>query len=75
MTTDYSEEGLILDDGTYSATFTTDSKMFHVHELNEDKGILIVKDGNMTIHVTLASKNIVNLFPGTAEDVQKEGGR
>lgn len=73
MTTDYSEEGLILDDGTYSATFTTDSKMFHVHELNEDKGILIVKDGNMTIHVTLASKNIVNLFPGTAEDAQKEG--
>lgn len=73
MTTDYFEEGLILDDGTYSATFTTDSKMFHVHELNEDKGILIVKDGNMTIHVTLASKNIVNLFPGTAEDAQKEG--
>lgn len=73
MTTDYSEEGLILDDGTYSATFTTDSKMFHVHELNEDKGILIVKDGNMTIHVTLASKNIVNLFLGTAEDAQKEG--
>ena len=73
MTADNSGEDVILDDGTYSATFTTDSKMFHVHELNEDKGILIVKDGNMIIHVTLASKNIVNLFPGTAEDAQKEG--
>ena len=36
-------------------------------------GELIVKDGNMTIHISLASKNIVNLFPGTAEDAQKEG--
>lgn len=71
MAADNSGEDVILDDGTYSATFTTDSKMFHVHELNEDKGILIVKDGNMTIHVTLASKNIVNLFPGTAEDAQR----
>ena len=27
----------------------------------------------MTIHVSLASKNIVNLYPGLAEDAQKEG--
>ncbi|MCR5525844.1 MAG: sirohydrochlorin cobaltochelatase [Lachnospiraceae bacterium] len=27
----------------------------------------------MTIHISLTSKNIVNLFPGTAEDAQKEG--
>ena len=27
----------------------------------------------MTIHVTLASKNIVNLFPGLAEDAKKDG--
>ncbi|MBQ1457248.1 MAG: sirohydrochlorin cobaltochelatase [Butyrivibrio sp.] len=27
----------------------------------------------MTIHITLPSKNIVNLFPGSAEDAQKEG--
>ena len=54
MTADNSGEGLILGDGTYSATFTTDSKIFHVHELNEDKGILIVEDGDMIIHVTLA---------------------
>jgi hypothetical protein len=32
-----------------------------------------VKDGKMTIHITLASKNIVNLYPGLKEDAQKEG--
>ncbi|MBQ3392526.1 MAG: sirohydrochlorin cobaltochelatase [Lachnospiraceae bacterium] len=61
------------EDGTYEAVFTTDSSMFHVNEANEDKGVLTVQDGQMTIHVSLASKNIVNLFPGTAEDAQKEG--
>jgi hypothetical protein len=30
-------------------------------------------DGKMSIHVSLASKNIVKLFPGLAEDAQKEG--
>ena len=47
--------------------------MFHVNEAYGDKGTLTVKDGQMTIHVTLVSKNIVNLFPGLAEDAQKEG--
>ena len=60
-------------DGTYVATFTTDSPMFHVNEANQDKGILTVQDGKMTIHVSLKSKKIVNLFPGTAEDAAKEG--
>ena len=27
----------------------------------------------MTVHITLVSKSIVNLFPGLAEDAQKEG--
>ena len=27
----------------------------------------------MTIHISLTSQNIVNLFPGTAEDAQKDG--
>ena len=27
----------------------------------------------MTIHVSLASKKIVNLYPGLAEDAQKDG--
>ena len=62
-----------LEDGTYVATFTTDNKMFHVNEANEDMGILTVENGEMTIHVSLQSKKIVNLFPGTAEDAQKDG--
>ena len=60
-------------DGTYVATFTTDNSMFHVNEANQDKGILTVRDGKMTIHVSLQSKKIVNLYPGLAEDAKKEG--
>lgn len=60
-------------DGTYVATFTTDNSMFHVSEANKDKGILTVADGKMTIHISLQSKRIVNLYPGTAEDAQKDG--
>lgn len=62
-----------LADGTYSAEFTTDDSMFHVNEANNDRGVLTVKDGEMTIHISLVSENIVNLFPGTAEDAQKDG--
>ncbi len=62
-----------LADGTYSASFTTDSSMFHINEAYGDKGILIVNNGDMTIHITLPSKNVVNLFPGSAEDAQKDG--
>ncbi|MBQ9891131.1 MAG: hypothetical protein IJM39_06945 [Firmicutes bacterium] len=62
-------------DGVYSADFKTDSTMFHVNEAYKGKGTLTVKDGRMVIHVTLASKSIVNLFPGTAEDAQKDGAK
>ena len=62
-----------LEDGTYVADFTTDHPMFHVNDFNNDKGILTVKDGEMTIHVSLQSKKIVNLFAGTSEDAQKDG--
>ena len=62
-----------LEDGVYTASFTTDSTMFHVNEALDDKGTLTVKDGEMIIHVTLASKSILNLFPGLAEDAKKDG--
>ncbi len=62
-----------LADGTYSADFDTDSSMFHVSEACEGKGTLIVKDGKMTIHISLTSKNIINLFVGLAEDAAKDG--
>ena len=62
-----------LEDGTYTAEFTTDSGMFHVSEACDGKGTLTVKNGQMMLHISLASKNIVNLFPGLAEDAKKEG--
>ncbi len=63
----------VLEDGTYLAEFDTDSSMFHVNEAKDGKGELTVKDGNMTIHISLVSKKIVNLFPGTAEEAQEKG--
>ncbi|HAT88768.1 MAG TPA: cobalt chelatase [Roseburia sp.] len=62
-----------LSDGTYSAKFDTDSSMFHVNEADDGRGVLTVKDGKMTIHISLVSKKIVNLFVGTAEDAKKDG--
>ena len=63
----------MLEDGVYTAEFDTDSTMFHVNEAYDGKGTLTVEDGEMTIHVSLVSKSIVNLFPGTAKDAQKDG--
>ena len=65
----------VLKDGTYVVSFKTDHAMFHVNEANNDKGILTVKDGQMTVHVSLQSKKIVNLFCGTADDAKKEGAQ
>lgn len=62
-----------LEDGVYTAEFDTDSSMFHANETCDGKGTLTVQDGKMTIHVSLASRSIVNLFPGIAEDAKKEG--
>lgn len=62
-----------LSDGVYQAEFDTDSSMFHVNEACGGKGTLTVADGKMTIHISLTSKNILNLYPGLAEDAQKEG--
>lgn len=62
-----------LADGSYIVDFTTDSSMFKVNEANEGKALLTVKDGKMSVHISLPSENIVNLFVGTAEDAQKDG--
>lgn len=62
-----------LADGVYKAAFKTDSSMFKMNEVCKGQGTLTVKDGQMTIHITLTSKSYVNLFLGTAEDAQKEG--
>ena len=57
-----------LPDGVYTAEFETDSSMVHANEACDGKGTLTVADGKMTFHVSLASKKIVNLYLGTAED-------
>ena len=62
-----------LKDGVYSADFSSDGSMFHVNEANRGKGILTVENGKMSIHISLPSKNTVNLFYGKAEDAKKGG--
>ena len=62
----------VLPDGIYMAEFDTDSSMFRVNEAYDGKGTLVVEDGKMTIHVSLGSQNIVNLYPGLSEDAKKE---
>ena len=63
-----------LPDGVYTADFDTDSSMFHANEANDGKGTLTVKDGQMTFHVSLASKKIVNLYVGMAADAEAHEG-
>lgn len=57
-----------LPDDIYTADFNTDSSMFHVNEACNGKGTLTVENGEMTMHVSLQSQKIVNLYPGMAAD-------
>ncbi len=63
-------ETAALPDGVYTADFETDSSMFHANETCDGKGTLTVENGEMTFHVSLASKKIVNLYPGKAADAE-----
>lgn len=71
-TADSKEESSKLADGTYTAEFSTDSSMFHVSEACDGKGTLTVKDGKMTMHISLGSKNILNLYLGLAKDAEND---
>ena len=57
-----------LPDGVYTAEFDTDSGMFHANEACDGMGTLTVENGQMTFHVSLSSKKIVNLYVGMAAD-------
>ncbi len=72
-TTKADSDSEALADGVYTADFNTDSSMFHVNEACDGKGTLTVKDGEMTIHISLPSKKILNLYCGLAEDAAKDG--
>lgn len=63
----------VLPDGEYTVDFETDSGMFRANEACNGKGTLTVEDGMQTLHVSLQSKKIVNLYVGTAEDAQQSG--
>jgi len=58
--------------GEYTAKFNTDSTMFHVNDANDGKGVLTVSDDGMSIHVSLASTRIVNLYVGTAKEAEAD---
>ena len=73
VSTETEQDKAQLPDGVYAAEFSTDSSMFHVSEACDGKGTLMVKDGVMTIHISLGSKKILNLYPGLAEDAAKDG--
>ncbi|HBW03226.1 MAG TPA: iron transporter [Lachnospiraceae bacterium] len=73
VSTEIAQDKAQLPDGVYTAEFSTDSSMFHVSEACDGKGTLMVKDGVMTIHISLGSKKILNLYPGLAEDAAKDG--
>ncbi|MCD8077421.1 MAG: sirohydrochlorin cobaltochelatase [Lachnospiraceae bacterium] len=66
-------EGAALTDGTYTVDFDTDSSMFHINEALDGKGTLTVENGEMTVHITLVSQNIVNLYVGLAADAEADG--
>ena len=59
-----------LPDGVYTAEFDTDSGMFHANEACDGKGTLTVENGQMTFHVSLVSKNVVNLYLGKAAEAE-----
>lgn len=63
----------VLPDGEYIVNFDTDSGMFRANEACNGKGTLTVENGVQTLHVSLQSKKIVNLFLGTAEQAQEPG--
>ncbi|MCD8022080.1 MAG: sirohydrochlorin cobaltochelatase [Lachnospiraceae bacterium] len=70
---DAASESAVLEDGVYTVDFDTDSSMFHVNEALDGKAVLTVENGEMTVHVTLVSQSIVNLFYGLAADAEAEG--
>lgn len=63
-------EGAVLPDGVYQVDFDTDSSMFHINEAHKGKGVLTVRDGEMTVHITLASRKITLLYSGLAADAK-----
>ena len=67
---DVSESGLAK--GDYEVAVETDSSMFHLNETSDGKGTLTVSDDGMSVHITLVSKKITNLYAGTADQAESD---
>ncbi len=61
-----------LANGDYEVAVATDSSMFHLNETCDGKGTLTVSDEGMTVHITLVSKKIVNLYAGKADQAEAD---
>lgn len=70
--TEPSADKMDLADGVYTVDFKTDSSMFKVNESKNGKGVLTVSDGKAILHISLTSKNIVNLYLGTADEAKED---
>ena len=61
-----------VEDGEYLVPVSTDSSMFHLNDSSEGMGTLTVKDGAMSVHISLNSKKITNLYSGTAAQAKED---
>lgn len=61
-----------LPNGEYEVAVSTDSSMFHLNETVDGKGTLTVSDEGATVHMTLVSKRIINLYVGTVEQAEAD---
>lgn len=48
--------------------------MFRVNEADNGMGVLTVKNGEMTVHIRLSGKKILNLYRGLAADAPSDEG-
>ena len=61
-----------ISNGEYEVDVATDSSMFHLNETADGKATLTVTDEGATVHMTLVSKRIVNLYAGTVEQAEAD---
>ena len=61
-----------LTEGVYTVDVDTDSSMFHINESKNGKGELTVSPDGMSVHMTLASTRITNLYVGTADQAKTD---
>lgn len=61
-----------LTNGEYEVDVATDSSMFHLNETCDGKGTLTVSDEGMTVHITLVSKRITNLYVGKVDQAEAD---